>query len=122
MAEKLDDRIAHGCAAALGLDRGERVLRADAERHHAHGLILQALAQLRLAHGEAAGFKRAERLCRLFAAKLIERAALDLLGAEHGAQQRFLKGIRRDGRERVLRADLAVHMPQLAVPEPHAAG
>ena len=52
----------------------------------------------------------------------IERGALDLLGAEHGAQQRFLKRIRCDGRERVLRADLRVYVPQLAVLEPHAAG
>ena len=38
--EKLYDRIAHGRAAALGLDCGKRVLRADTERHHAHGLVL----------------------------------------------------------------------------------
>ena len=37
-------------------------------------------------------------------------------------QQRFSERIRRDGRERLRGADLSVHVPKLAVFEPHAAG
>ena len=37
-------------------------------------------------------------------------------------QQRFFKRIRRDGRERLRGADLSVHVPKLAVFEPHTAG
>ena len=120
-AEKLDDRIAHRRAAALGLDGGKRLLCADTERHHARRLVAKTLLHRRFADEKPLLLERMEDLPRFLAAQLIERRALSTLRAEHSMKQRFLERIGRDCAQRFFGADAVVQPPDLAALEPHAA-